>query len=404
MATKVELAQMSDTMTEGVVLAWLKEEGDEVRQGDAIAEIETDKATMELEAPAAGVLLKRYVEAGATVSCGTVLALVGNRGEPIPDDEPTSAAAREASERVLPPSEPCASEAPAPYAPTEDVRLRSSPSARKLARMEGVDLRTVVGTGPGGRVVRRDVEAVLAEGRRAAPVAQPAHLPGQTTPISRVRRKMIERLVATHQTVPTFSITRRIRMDAARAFRESLKMTETFAGGIGYTELLVKAVARAMKSVPQLNARYTESAIVLLDEVNVGVAVGLEEGVIVPVIRRCQARSLREVRDEFQRITTWAKEHSLLADDLGNSTFTISNLGMYGVEEFTAILNAPDAAILAVGAVARQPVVSDDGIVVAEMMSVTLTVDHRVADGVLAARWLQAFTRCLENPVSLLVD
>ena len=403
MATKVELPQMSDTMTEGSVLVWLKAEGDEVRAGDPIAEIETDKATMELEAPEDGVLLKHLVEVGATVPCGTVLAVVGKPGEPLPDLEMPVSSGGELSatpSREVADEEPLADE----RSPEARQRLKSSPVARKLATNAGLDLKTVPGTGPGGRIVRRDVEAALAGQKETPPEPLTTAPAGEFLPVSRVREKMIERLVATHRNVPTFSLTRRLRMDAAHAFREALRVTEAFSGGIGYTEILVKAVAMAMKHVPRLNARYTEKGIRALEEVNVGIAVGLEEGIIVPVIRRCQARSLREIRDEFLRITAQAKDGSLLADDLGNSTFTISNLGMYGVEEFTAILNAPDAAILAVGAIAPQPIVQDGEVTVAEMMSVTLTVDHRVADGVLAARWLEAFAKFMENPISLVLE
>lgn len=398
MATKIELTQMSDTMTEGTLLSWLKDEGDEVRQGDAVAEIETDKATMDLEAPADGVLLRKLVEPGATVPCGTVLAVIGAKGEPIPDIAPPSMAASSAA--PTPPARPDERSTAQPR--TDHPRLRSSPSARRLARIEGIDLGTVAGTGPDGRIVRRDIESAALERKRPAGARE--RVSQEVVPISRIRRKMIDRLVITHQTVPTFSLTRRIAMDGARAFRESLKVTATYARGIGYTELLVKAVARAMKAVPHLNARYTDHGIERLEEVNVGVAVGIDDGVVVPVIRRCQVLSLREIGEEFRRITAAAKEGSLLAADLGSSTFTVSNLGMYGVDEFSAILNAPDAAILAVGAIVPQPVASNGEIVIREMMAVTLTVDHRVADGVLAAQWLQAFVRCVENPVSLLVE
>ena len=404
MATNVELTKMSDTMTEGTVVEWLKKEGDQVRQGDRIAEIETDKATMDLEAPRGGVVLKRFVETGATVPCGTVVAVIGTEGEPVPDVAPEPDEQQGAASAAPSVSLSRAPEAKAAAPSPGEARLRSSPSARKLARMEGVDLKIVLGSGPGGRIVRRDVEAALAGQEQAAQEVSPTTPAGEMVPISRRRKKMIERLVVTHQTVPTFNLTRRIRMDAARAFRASLNATDTFARGIGYTELLVKAVACAMKVEPGLNARFTEQGIERLADVNVGIAVGLEDAVIVPVIRRCQARSLREICDDFERITARARDNTLLAADLGNSTFTISNLGMYGVEEFTAVLNAPDAAILAVGAIRPEPVATGDRASVAELMSVTLTVDHRVADGVLAARWLQVFTRCMENPVCLLVE
>ena len=390
MATLIELAQMTDTMTEGTLVTWLKHEGDLVEIGDALAEIETDKAVMELETPHGGTVLKTFVAEGETIPCGTAVAAVGQPGEAIPDIP------------QAPESAPADDEAPQPAeavertAPTGD-RIKASPVARKLAAQAGLALRDVSGTGPDGRIVKRDVEEAL----QAPASAEPA---GRGVRLSTKRRVMIERLVSTHQSVPTFDATKRISMDAAISFREALKATEAFADGIGFTELLVMASALAMRAVPALNARYAGDRIDRLDEVHVGVAVGLDEAVVVPVIRSCQAKKLSDVADDFRRLTERARSGSLLADDFGNSTFTLSNLGMYGVDEFTAILNAPDAAILAAGAITEQPVVRDGQIVVGNILTVTLTVDHRVADGVQAAQWLAALARYMENPVSLLVE
>jgi len=388
MARTIELPQMTDTMAEGTLVSWLKAEGDAVQAGEPIAEIETDKAIMELEAPEGGVLLKAFVAVGDTIPCGGPVACVGNLGDPIPDATGASALATKTGP-----------------APKHRGRTKASPAARKIATAAALGLDDVGGTGPGGRIVRRDVEAALAA-RAAAPPSEPAQAvpTGGVVPIGRIRRKMIERLVATHQTVPTFSLTRRIVMDAAAGFRDGLVATATFSGGIGYTELIVKAAARAMRDVPALNARFTDEGIRSIEDANIGVAVGLDEGVVVPVIRRCQAKTLRQIADDFRGLTERAKRNALLAADMGNSTFTVSNLGMYDIDEFTAIPNAPDAAIMAVGAIAPQAIVRGNAVAIARLMAVTLTVDHRVADGVAAARWLAAFAGYLENPIKLLVD
>jgi len=308
MATVISLLQMSDTMTEGAVVSWLKHEGDTVRVGEAIAEIETDKATIDLEAQEDGVFLKRLVDIGVTVPVGTPLAVTGKAGEPIPD---ISASLPAAGVRV-----PESGTGPATNSTKTGVsripdRVRSSPSARKLARSVGIDIGTVAGTGPGGRIVRRDIEAAKVADHK--PFAAPGGSKITSIPISRPRRKMIERLVQTHQTVPVFSLTRRIRMDAAKEFRASLRSTKTYSAGIGYTELVVKAVARAMDAEPRLNARLTGENVTLLDEVNVGVAVGLDDSVVVPVIRGCRAKHLAAITTEYRELVRRAGEGSLLA-------------------------------------------------------------------------------------------
>ena len=406
MAIRVELPQLSDTMTEAVLVSWLVNEGDEVRVGDPVADVETDKAIMNIDAPASGTLLKQYAAEGDTVAVGALIAAIGQPGDPLPD--PEEPPAEPVAEEPAPAAPPVTPSAPEPAAPTipdsaQPDRIKASPKARKLAEENGVNLKDVAGTGPGGRIVKRDVLAGTA-----------AKIPpgGKTVPITSRRKLMIRRLEEAARTIPTFTVSRDISMDAARSFRESLKTTRTFADGIGYNEIIMKAAARAMEEVPEMNASYVPEGIRFNDAVHMGMAVGLEDVVAVPVVRDCQTRSLAEISAEVRRLTEAARTGTLLAYDLGTSTFTISNLGMYGVDRFTAVLNPPEAAILAVGAVKRRPVVKPDAmtsgtsdmLTVGYEMSVTLTVDHRVADGMHAARWLSRFAGCMEDPVTLLVD
>ncbi len=369
MATFVELPQMTDTMTDGVLSRKIVAEGESVRVGDAIAEIETDKAVMELEAPEDGILHSWRFAENAEIPCGDIVAIIGSVGEEIP--VPRQEAASNAVVTEEPPSE----------------RVKASPVARKIARESGIDLAKVSGTGPDGRVVRRDVEAVAEMGGSKAEGPQPET---SRISISRNRRIMIDRLVDTHRNVPTFTVTRRFDMDHVVEFLRQMRHAHKNTCPIGYTEILVKAAALASTREPALNARYGAEGIDRLSDVNIGVAIGLDDGVVVPVIRSCQSKSLGEIAEKLKEKTERAKRGALLADDVQGSTFTLSNLGMFGIDEFQAILNAPDAAILAVGAVAKQPVVRGDSVAIGTVMTGTLTVDHRVADGVTAAKWMAA--------------
>jgi pyruvate dehydrogenase E2 component (dihydrolipoamide acetyltransferase) len=388
----IELPQMTDTMTEGVVSAWLKDEGEEVRQGDPIAEIETDKAVMELESPSDGVLLRRYVDEHVEVACGTVVAAIGDAGEAVDDApqpvskdgdaEPTS------SQSSVDVREERQESQPEPSASPD--RVVSSPAARRKAEERGVDLSSVAGSGPGGRIVMRDVETAAGEE------------PVKRIPLSRKRRVMIERLIETHQSVPAFTVTRHFDCDRLVRFREELKHSADFADGIGYTELFVKAVALASVREPSLNARFAGNAIYRFSEVNIGVAVGLDDGVVVPVIRGCERKPLVDIVRDFRRLTERVRNGTLLANELTGSTFTISNLGMYGVDEFAAVINAPDAAILALGSITDRAVVRNGAVVAAKVMTGTLTVDHRVADGVAAGRWLAELAALLQEPGGLI--
>jgi pyruvate dehydrogenase E2 component (dihydrolipoamide acetyltransferase) len=401
MATFVELPQMTDTMSEGILVAWLAEEGDSIRTGDPLAEVETDKAIMELEAPKSGVLLRKYAEEGVEIACGTIVVALGDEGEDVPATPPSN------TESTTPDDdqpdevpEQASASMDAPATKDKSDRVKVSPVARSMASDEGLDLSVVVGSGPDGRIVKRDVEKAISE--RTGAVA-PSATGGGDARSAHIRRRMIDRLVETHQSIPTFTVNRQIDMGRAVGLRGELRATESFVDGIGYTEMIVKAAALAMRSVPQLNARYSGDEVVSIPDVNIGIAVGLDGSVVVPVVKQCDTKPLQGIVGEMAELAARAHAGALLADDVRDSTFTVSNLGMYGVDSFTAMLNAPDAAILACGSVHEQPVVRDGSLVVGTVMSVTLTVDHRVADGVAAAKWLAAFAESLENPVSLIV-
>ncbi|HPC46250.1 MAG TPA: 2-oxo acid dehydrogenase subunit E2, partial [Candidatus Latescibacteria bacterium] len=257
-----------------------------------------------------------------------------------------------------------------------------------------IDIRRVPGSGPGGRVVLRDVAAAAAKVLKE-PTPSSWEFPRQ-------RSVMVSRLMSSHQEIPTFTVTRTIQMDRALAFRKLQTESGAFPEGLGITELCVAAAARASGAEPRLNARYSDGRVILQETVNIGIAVGLEDLVVVPVIQRCNALTLKRIATEYRRIVAAAKGGSLLPDDARGGTFTVSNLGMLGVEQFSAIINPPEAAILAVGAIRREIYFELDRIEARNVMSVTLTVDHRVADGLHAARWLQEFARALENPGQML--
>lgn len=382
MATYVELPQMTDTMTDGVLSRKIVGEGESVRAGDPIAEIETDKAVIELEASTDGTLLRWYAEENLEIPCGTVVAVIGNIGEEI------SPFQKEAAPDTVVTNKP-ASE-----------RVKVSPIARKIAQDSGINLEQVSGTGPDGRIVRRDVEAASEKSRTAVKKPSPEK---SYIPIGRNRRIMIDRLVETHQNIPVFRVTRRFEMDRVVDFLRQVRHVRGNECSIGYTEILVKASAVAFVREPALNARYSTDGIERYRDVNIGVALGLDTGVVVPVVHEVNRKSVDEIARELGEKTDRAKRGVLLAEDVQGSTFTLSNLGMFGVDEFQAILNAPDAAILAVGAVSKQAVVRGDVLAVGTVMTGTLTVDHRVADGVAAAKWMAAFADVLTNPIELVM-
>jgi pyruvate dehydrogenase E2 component (dihydrolipoamide acetyltransferase) len=425
MITKVVLAKLSPTMEEGTIVKWTKQEGDAVKVGDVLAEIETDKANMEMEALGPGVLRKVLVPAGGKAPVGALIGVIADAGEDI------AAVLAEAASAPAPPAAPAAAApAPAPVAPAPAPapaaspvaapaaarvapggRVKASPLARAIAAQRNVPLASVAGSGPGGRIVKRDVEGYLAAppapayqaataaSRPAVPV--PSVPPGTAIPLTSMRRTIAKRLAESMYTAPHFYVTVEIDMDAAVSLREQLVRAEDVK--VSYNDLVLKACAKALTRFPTVNASWTGEAIQTHAEVHLGVAVSLAEGLITPVVRNADRKHVVEISREVKDLAARAREKKLKPEEFMGSTFTVSNLGMFDVTEFTAIINPPESCILAVGAVRKVPVVKGDQLAVGHRMKVTLSSDHRVVDGALAARFLAEVRRLLENPVGLLL-
>jgi len=419
MAEIIEMPRLSDTMTEGVIAKWHKKVGDLIRPGDLLAEIETDKATMEFEAPIGGALLYIGAPEGKPIPIGAPIAIIGkpdediaallNRGaSPAPPESITSPTPAQPQPAATPPP-PAEAPArvpasPALGAPPAETRLKASPLARSMAQKAGIDLHQVHGTGEGGRIIRRDVEAYLSHAVATTPVAtpaQPAAAPYQEVPLSQMRKTIARRLTASMQEAPHFYLTRAVSMEAAATWREKLNALSPHK--ISFNDLIIKAVAMALRKHPYLNAAWMGDHIRLYQEIHVGFAVAVEEGLIVPVLRHADRKGLSEIAAETVLLAQKARERKLAPEEYTGSTFSISNLGMFGIEEFTAVINPPEVAILAVGAIQPTPVVKDGQVVVERRMRVTLSCDHRVVDGATGAAFLETFTQLLEEPARLLL-
>ena len=431
MAIVINMPRLSDTMTEGVVAKWHKQIGDTVNEGDLLAEIETDKATMEFEAfpGQEGKLLYIGTGEGETAPVDTVLAILGEEGEDIealkaggaaPAAEAAPAKEEVSAPAAAPAPEPAPAAAPAPVptpapeaAPVQvatDGSLKASPLARKLAAEKGVDLSMLKGSGDHGRIVKRDVDSFNpafhtspqpGASATAAPAA-PAGVENYTDyPVSQMRKVIAKRLSESKFTAPHFYITMDIDMDNAIAARKAMNASGDVK--ISFNDLVVKATALALKKHPAVNSSWMGDFIRVNDHVHIGVAVAIEDGLLVPVLRHADQMALSHISASVKDLAGKAKDKKLQPADWEGNTFTISNLGMFGVEEFTAIVNPPDAGILAVGGIKQVPVVKDGQVVPGNVMKVTLSLDHRVADGASGAAFLQSLKAYLENPVTMLV-
>lgn len=404
MVSEVVMPKMGYDMTEGTIVRWVKREGDEVKHGEVIAEVETTKVTVEVEAYGAGVLRKIVVPEGQTVPVGEVIAIIAGRDEAIPGlEEKPPAAVKEAATPTAKPAEVGVGEK-ADAAP----RIAASPVARQIARQQGVDLKLVRGTGPGGRVVKEDVEAFLkkkpAEApvpAAAAPAASPYDVPYEERDLSRLRQTIARRMAESKRVAPHFYVTADIDMTEALKLRQSLNALAEERGKISVTDMLVKAAARTLREFPEANASFADGKLRVYRRINIGVAVALDQGLVTPVIPDCDKKPLSQIAQEAKDIVERARSGRLKPDDLTPGTFTISNLGMFDVDEFAAVINPPEAAVLAVGSVVPRPVVVDGEVKVADRMKVTLSADHRVLDGAVAARFLQRFKLFLEQPLHL---
>lgn len=418
-ATVIRMPLLSDTMTEGVIAEWHKKVGDTVKSDDTLADVETDKATMEVTAYAEGTLLYVGVEQGQAAKVNDIIAIVGKEGT---DVTPLLKSAPAASSK--PATEAKAESAPAPAAEAKeeapvaasDSRVKASPLARKIAQDKGIDISQVKGSAEGGRIVRKDVEgftpaaapaaaaASAAPAEKAAAPAIPVFVGEEKyteRPVTQMRKTIARRLSESLFTAPHIYISMSIDMDSAMAART--KINEYAPVKISFNDMVIKAVAVALKQHPGVNSSWRGDKIRVNEHVNVGVAVAVDEGLLVPVVRFADGKALSHISAEVKDFAQRAKSKKLQPADWEGSTFTVSNLGMFGVDEFSAIINPPDACILAVGGIQQVPVVKNGAVVPGNVMKVTLSADHRVVDGAMGAAFLQTFKQLLEEPVRLLV-
>ena len=419
MAKYIEMPKLADTMTEGTVVKWRVKEGDKVATGDVIAEVETDKATMEMESFEDGVVFKLLVAVGQKVACGTPIVLVLGKNEQPPADgalpavvakKPAAAAAVAGISSGA--AAPSVALAPRAALSTSGSRVKASPLAKKIAVAKGLSLSGLSGTGPGGRIVARDVEGassrpVNGAGSSVATVpAMPAGPKDTVIPLSGMRRIIADRLLSSKTHLPHFYLT--IEVDAApmMKLRAEANAAAEATGGQKLTvnDFVLKAVVAAAHKVPQVNASFAGDSVIQYAAVNLSVAVAVEEGLVTPVIRDAQSKSLREISEAVKDLAGRARSKKLKPDEYVGGTITVSNLGAYGIEQFCAIINPPQALILAVGAIVKKPVVGPgDTIVVGQRVKITLSADHRVVDGAVGATYLGELKKLLESPALMLM-
>jgi pyruvate dehydrogenase E2 component (dihydrolipoamide acetyltransferase) len=415
---------LSPTMTEGTLARWLKKEGETIKAGDVIAEIETDKATMEVEAVDEGVLGKILVADGtAGVKVNDPIAVLVEAGDTVGAAPSQPAPKQEAGETAAP--VPVATQKPVAAAPAVNghdtgERIFASPLARRMAKQSGISLEGIKGSGPNGRIVRVDIEAVqkgappaavpVAVAPAPAPAAKPMApiiAPGQKIPLSNVKRVTARRLTEAKQTVPHFYVSIDVELDALLKLRGELNGRSPKEGPgafkLSVNDLLIKACAVTLRRVPKVNASFTEDGIFVYDDVDISVAVSIPDGLITPIIRKADQKGLAAISNEAKGLIERAKVGKLKPEEFQGGGFSISNMGMYGVRDFAAIINPPQAAILAVAAGEQRPVVKDGALAVATVMTVTLSVDHRVIDGALAAEFVSVFRQVVQDPLSLLL-
>jgi pyruvate dehydrogenase E2 component (dihydrolipoamide acetyltransferase) len=417
MATKVVMEALSPTMEEGRLVEWKKNTGDPVAIGDVLAEVETDKAVMELVARAAGTLINQAVAAGTTVPVAAVVAWIGAAGEAVPGGAAPVAGATDAGAKSLSPlpapappaaaPAPTPAPAPAPATPTPatasepGTRVKASPLARRMAADKGVDLHGVSGSGPEGRIIKRDIEQAS-----AAPAAGARPMVGETgasftdVPLSQMRKTIAKRLVQSLGPIPTYYLTAEADMERVAEARDAL-IARDEKGKFSFNDVVIRATASALRLHPWVNAWWMDHQVRQWHDVHIGVAVAIDEGLITPIIRHADRKSLREIAAEVRTLAGRAREKKLAPDEYTGATFSVSNLGMFGIDEFTAIINPPEAAILAVGRIEPKPVVMDGAVVVRRRMRITMSCDHRVIDGATGAAFLKTLVDMLENPLAL---
>ena len=436
MATKVIMPKLSPTMEEGQISRWLKKEGDKVSMGEPLAEIDTDKATMEMQALGNGVLRKILINEGQAAPLGQLIAVIGEPDEDIASLVSEAPAAAPAQEQKKEEPQAAPNQEPAPPAPqakaaaagagtvdngrqpqaetSDSARLIVSPLAARMAAEAGLDLRSLQGSGPGGRIIKKDIEAALTQ-PKAAPPAQAfprAVEPGRfqqtpasayrDEPASEIRKTIAKRLVTSLGPVPHFFLTSEIEMDRAAEMRQGINALDPDLK-ISINDIIIKVVAAALIQHPEVNASFQEKFVRYYEHADIGVAVAIEDGLITPVVRSADQKSLSQIAAEVRELAGRARSRKLKPEEYTGASFSISNLGMFGIDEFTAVINPPEGAILAVGAMTAKPVVRDNEIVIRQIMRVTMSCDHRVIDGATGAKFLQTFKKILENPMYLVV-
>jgi len=414
MASKVLMEALSPTMEEGRLVEWKKNEGDTVRVGEVIAEVETDKAVMELVARGEGVLLKQLYPAGSTVAVASLVGIIGQPDEDISDLLGDAPAEKPAARPAEKPATPAAAAAPASPAPpprspaapppsTSGGRTKASPLARKVARDRGLDLNAVTGSGPEGRIILRDLDAAAAAAPATAPVAAGASY--QDVPLTQIRKTIAKRLAQSLGPVPTFYLTTEVDMDRTWEAREALNAAGQRGSEAGvkvsFNDIVMKATAAALKAHPACNAWWQDDRIRYWNDVHLSVAVAVEDGLITPVVRHADRKSLREISAEVKELAGRARERRLKPEEYTGGTFSVSNLGMFDIDHFTAIINPPEAGILAVGSIVEQAVVRQGVVVPGRRMRMTMSCDHRVIDGATGAAFLRTLKGMLENPLAI---
>jgi pyruvate dehydrogenase E2 component (dihydrolipoamide acetyltransferase) len=433
MATKVIMPKLSPTMEEGQISRWLKKEGDKVSMGEPLAEIDTDKATMEMQALANGVLRKILINEGQSAPLGQLIAVIGEPNEDIAallTDAPAAAAKPQEEKKPEPEKAP---EQPAPQAkaaaasaqpqPTpradngrqpqpaasDSGRMIVSPLAARMAAEAGIDLRSLQGSGPGGRIIKKDIEAALSQPKaeaatplRLVPTPQVGASGYRDEPASEIRKVIAKRLVTSLGPVPHFFLTTDIEMDRAAELRRGINALDPELK-ISINDIIIKVTAAALMQHPQVNASFQEKIVRYYEHADIGVAVAIEDGLITPVVRAADQKSLSQIAAEVRELAERARSRRLKPEEYTGATFSISNLGMFGIDEFTAVINPPEGGILAIGAMTPKPVVRDNEIVIRQMMRVTMSCDHRIIDGATGAKFLQTFKKILENPLYLVI-
>ena len=423
MASKVIMPKLSPTMEEGQIARWLKKEGDKVSMGEPLAEIDTDKATMEMQALSNGVLRKILINEGESAPLGQLIAVIGE-----PNEDISSLLSEAPAKAPEPPAEPEPTQAATSQAAVPDAngharqtptsnqsgRMIVSPLAARMAAEAGLDLRTLQGSGPGGRIIKRDIEAALTETKQVAkfpraverlpfqPSVVASASPYRDEPASEIRRTIARRLVTSIGPVPHFFLTTEIEMDRAVEMRRGINALDPDLK-ISINDIIIKVVANALIQHPAVNASFQDKFVRHYEHADIGVAVAIEDGLITPVVRSADLKSLSQIAGEVRELADRARSRRLKPEEYTGATFSVSNLGMFGIDEFTAVINPPEGGILAIGAVTPKPVVRENEIVIRQIMRVTMSCDHRVIDGATGAKFLQTVKLFFENPLLLMV-